>query len=203
MGSEITSLGPDQWQMLFFGSTAEQFDGEPKQACLLAERASHSSPVIPFDIDSFLGFVDSPAAGVHGIRFYSAPQYHQNIQTDVHLTLDHISPDTQRPRLIPSRLKDVPHFIFACVEGADFITLHLFFQHLPCHNDFYPLTDEQLSWWFDDIFYPAVRRVCDVDRLQHLPASYRHALATCGAPRVEDRLLGTPSHRSKLQSNGK
>lgn len=79
VGSEITSLGPDQWQMLFSGSTAEQFDGEPKQACLHTERASHSSPVISFDIDSFLGFVDSPAAAVHGIRFYSAPQYHQNI----------------------------------------------------------------------------------------------------------------------------
>ncbi|KAI3584151.1 hypothetical protein IWW34DRAFT_721680 [Fusarium oxysporum f. sp. albedinis] len=59
--------------------------------------------------------------------------------------------------------------------------------------------DEQLSRWFDDIFYPAVRQVYDVDRLQHLPASYRHALATCRAPKVEDRLLETPSYRTQLR----
>ncbi|KAH7140513.1 hypothetical protein B0J13DRAFT_392746, partial [Dactylonectria estremocensis] len=155
--------------------------------------------VISFDIDSILGFVDSPAAAVHGIRFHSAPQYYQNIGTDVHLTLDRVDPDQGRPRLIPSRLKDVPHFIFAKIEGANFITFHLFFPHLPCYHDFNRLTDEQLSRWFDNIFYPAVRQVYDVDRPQHLPASYRHALATCRAPQVEDRLLETPSYRSQLR----
>ncbi|KAH7111643.1 hypothetical protein B0J13DRAFT_659743 [Dactylonectria estremocensis] len=59
--------------------------------------------------------------------------------------------------------------------------------------------DEQLSRWFDDIFYPAIRQVYDVDRLQHLPESYRHVLATCRALQVEDRLLETPSYRTQLQ----
>ncbi|KAL7755654.1 hypothetical protein ACKLNR_014181 [Fusarium oxysporum f. sp. zingiberi] len=156
-------------------------------------------PVVSFDIDSILGFATSPAKAVHGIRFYSAPQDGQNISTDVHLTLDRVDLDPERPRLVPSRLKDVPHFIFARAEGADFITFHLFFPHLPCSRDFNLLTDEQLSRWFDDIFYPAVRQVYDVDRLQHLPASYRHALATCRSPKVEDRLLETPSYRTKLR----
>ncbi|KAH7465422.1 hypothetical protein FOMA001_g17003 [Fusarium oxysporum f. sp. matthiolae] len=156
-------------------------------------------PVVSFDIDSILGFVTSPATAVHGIQFYSAPQYVQNISTDVHLTLDRVDPDPERPRLIPSRLKDVPHFIFARAEGADFITFHLFIPHLPCSRNFNRLTDEQLSRWFDDIFYPAVRQVYDVDRLQHLPASYRHALATCRAPKVEDRLLETPSYGTQLR----
>lgn len=71
--------------------------------------------------------MDSPAVAAHGIRFYSAPHYRQNIQTDVHLTtLDQVAPDTERPRLIPSRLKDVPHFTFASVEGADFILFTCF-----------------------------------------------------------------------------
>jgi hypothetical protein len=35
--------------------------------------------------------------------------------------------------------------------------------------------------------------------LQHLPASYRHAVATCRAPIVEDRLLNTPSYLSQLR----
>jgi hypothetical protein len=143
--------------------------------------------------------VTSPATSVHGIRFYSAPQYGQNISTDVYLTLDRVDPDPERPRLIPSRLRDVPHFIFARAEGADFITFHLSFPHLLCSRDFNRLTDEQLSRWFDNIFYPAVRQVYDVDRLQHLPASYRHALATCRAPHVEGRLLETPSYQAQLR----
>ncbi|KAH7117174.1 hypothetical protein B0J13DRAFT_613250 [Dactylonectria estremocensis] len=197
--SETPSLSPTQWQELFCGHTFRQFEGKPKQACRHTEHSLNTPPVISFDIDSILSFVTSPATAAHGIRFYSAPQYGQNISTDVHLTLDRVDPDPERPRLIPSRLKDVPHFIFARAEGADFITFHLFFPHLPCSRDFNRLTDEQLSRWFDDIFYPAVRQVYDVDRLQHLPASYRHALATCRAPKVEDRLLETLTYRTQLQ----
>ncbi|KAK7592042.1 hypothetical protein V3481_006677 [Fusarium oxysporum f. sp. vasinfectum] len=196
---ETMRLNPNQWQELFSGHIPQRFEDKPKQACLHTEHSQQTPPVVSFDIDSILGFVTSPATAVHGIQFYSAPQYVQNISTDVHLTLDRVDPDPERPRLIPSRLKDVPHFIFARAEGADFITFHLFIPHLPCSRNFNRLTDEQLSRWFDDIFYPAVRQVYDVDRLQHLPASYRHALATCRAPKVEDRLLETPSYRTKLR----
>ncbi|KAI8710713.1 hypothetical protein NCS52_01552300 [Fusarium sp. LHS14.1] len=167
---EAMGLTPDQWQELFTGSATQDFDDKPKQACLHVERPPQTPPIISFDIDSFLGFVDSPAAAIHGVRFYSAPQHHQNIQTDVHLTFDRVAPDTERPRLLPSRLKDMPHF-----------------------------TSAKFSRWFDGIFYPAVRQVYGVDRLQHLPASYRHALATCRAPQVEDRLLETPSYRTQLR----
>ena len=140
-----------------------------------------------------------PAVAAHGLRFYCAPQYRQNIRNDVHLKMNHKKSNQERPRLIPARLKDVPHFVFARVEGADLITLHIFFPHLSYQYDFRRLTDEQLSRWFDHIFYPAVRRVCGPDRLQHLPASYRHALATCRAPQVEDRLLETSSYQSPLR----
>ncbi|GKU23080.1 unnamed protein product [Fusarium langsethiae] len=198
-GDETTELSSDQWQALFTGSTTQGSDNKPKQACLHVEQAPQTRPSISFDVDSILGFVDSPAVATHGIRFYSAPQYGQNISTDVHLTLGRADPDPERPRLIPSRLRDVPHFIFARLEGADFITFHLFFPHLPCSRDFSRLTDEQLSRWFDKIFYPAVRHVYDVDRLQHLPASYRHALATSRAPRIENRLIETPTYQAQLK----
>ncbi|KAI3573984.1 hypothetical protein IWW34DRAFT_872543 [Fusarium oxysporum f. sp. albedinis] len=197
--NETPSLDPTQWQELFSGHTPGQFEGKPKQACLHTEHSRPTPPGVSFDIDSILGFVTSPATAIHGIRFYSAPQYGQNISTDVHLTLDRVDPDPERARLIPSRLRDVTHFIFARAEGADFITFHLFFPHLPCSRDFNRLTDEQLSRWFDNIFYPAVRQVYDVDRLQHLPASYSHALATCRAPQVEDRLLDTPNYQAQLR----
>ncbi|KAF5710257.1 hypothetical protein FMUND_9623 [Fusarium mundagurra] len=198
-GDKTTELSPDQWRALFTGSTTQGSDNKPKQACLHVEQAPQTPPGISFDVDSILGFVDSPAVATHGIRFYSAPQYSQNISTDVHLTLGRADPDSERPRLIPSRLRDVPHFIFARTEGADFITFHLFFPHLPCSHDFNRLTDEQFSRWFDDIFYPAVRQVYDIDRLQHLPASYRHALATCRAPQRENRLLETSNYQAQLQ----
>ncbi|RKK66775.1 hypothetical protein BFJ69_g15098 [Fusarium oxysporum] len=170
---ETSGLSSTQWQELFSGHTPGQFEGKPKQACLHAETSRPTPPGVSFDIDSILGFVTSPATAIHGIRFYSAPHYVQNISTDVHLTLGRLDPDPERPRLIPSRLKDVPHFIFARAEGADFITFHLFFPHLPCSRDF--------------------------NRLQHLPASYRHALATCRAPQVENRLFEAPSRQAQLR----
>ena len=134
--SETPSLGRLQWQELFSGHTPQQFEGKPKQACLHTEHSRQTPPAVSFDIDSILGFATSPATAVHGIRFYSAPQYGQNISTDVHLTLDRADPDPERPRLIPSRLKDVSHFIFARAEGPDYITFHLFFPHLACYHDF-------------------------------------------------------------------
>ncbi|KAI8648061.1 hypothetical protein NCS56_01537600 [Fusarium sp. Ph1] len=191
-------MGPSQWQELFSSHTPRRFEDKPKQTCPHTEH-SQQTPAVSFDIDSILGFATSPGTAVHRIRFYSAPQYSQNISTDVHLTLDRVDLDPERPRLVPSRLKDVPHFIFARAEGADFITFHLFFPHFPRSRDFNRLTDEQLSRWFDDIFYPAVRQVYDVDRLQHLPASYRHALATCRAPQVEGRLLETLNYQAQLR----
>ncbi|VUC37187.1 unnamed protein product, partial [Clonostachys rosea] len=198
-GDQTTELSPDQWQALFTGSTTQGSDNKPKQACFHAEQAPQTRPSISFDVDSILGFVDSPAVATHGIRFYSALQHGQNISTDVHLTLGRADVDPERPRLIPSRLRDVPHFVFARLEGADFLTFHLCSPHLPCSRDFSRLTDEQLSRWFDKIFYPAVRQVYDVDRLQHLPASYRHALATSRAPRIENRLVVTPTYQAQLQ----
>jgi hypothetical protein len=88
--------------------------------------------------------MDSPAVTTHGIRFYSAPQYSQNISTDVHLTLGRADLDPERPRLIPLRLRDVLHFIFARLKGGDFIIFYLFFLYLPYSRNFSQLTDKQL-----------------------------------------------------------
>lgn len=92
--NDTTRLSPSQWQTLFSGCTGQNSDPEPKQACPHAEPTTQTPPDITYDIDSILGFVDSPAAAMHGIRFYSAPQYCQNIRTDVHLTLDRTALNT-------------------------------------------------------------------------------------------------------------
>ncbi|KAF4953067.1 hypothetical protein FSARC_12483 [Fusarium sarcochroum] len=115
-------LTPDQWQAIFTGSITQDSDGKPKQACLYVEQPPRTPPGVSFDIDSILGFVDSPAVATHGIWFYSALQYGQNISTDV------------------------PHFIFARAEGADFITFHLFF-HI-CHV---PMTSIGLQQLWDHV----------------------------------------------------
>jgi hypothetical protein len=86
--------------------------------------------------------VDSLAVATYGIRFYSAPQYGQNISTDVYLTLGRADLDSERPWLILSRLRDVLRFIFARAKGANFIIFYLFFPHLLCSYDFNRLTDK-------------------------------------------------------------
>lgn len=139
----------DEWQELFCGTNAQQHDSKPKQVCLHAESAQPVPSQISFDMDSILGFVESPAVASHGIRFYSAPQLRQNVQNNVHITTNKMASNHQRPRLLPSQLRDVPHFIFGRVEGAEFITLHLFFPHLPCQHEFEQLFDLQFSRWFD------------------------------------------------------
>jgi hypothetical protein len=68
--------------------------------------APRTPPGVSFDVDSILGFVDSRAVATHGIRFYSAPQYGQNISTDVHLALDRVDSDPERPWLIASQVRE-------------------------------------------------------------------------------------------------
>lgn len=70
---DTMELTPDQWQAIFTGSTTQDSDGKPKQACLHVEQPPRTPPGVSFDVDSILGFVDSPTVATHGIRFYSAP----------------------------------------------------------------------------------------------------------------------------------
>ena len=185
----ISRPSATQLQALFDGCANDQFDGKRKRVCLHAERTEQQlSPIVSFDIDSLLGFVDSPAVARQGIRFFVAPLAFENVTGDLKVTLNRAESGQDRPRMIPTRLKEVAHFLWARLEGSDFMTMHIFFPHLSCdQGSLSQMTHHQLSRWYDLIFYPAVRRVVSSDRLQHFPASFRHALATCRAPRVEKR----------------
>jgi hypothetical protein len=200
--SEQPTLEPEQWQELFCGSSPHSPTSRPKQACLHVEEFEPLPPEMATDFDSLLGFATSLAVAPQGLHYYSAPQFCQNIQNDVHLRINRaISEDEaeDRPRLIPSKLKDVPHFLLARFAGANYITLHIFFPHLKSHSEFHNLTGIQFSRWFDQIFYPALDQIYHAHYIQHLPASYQHGLASCRAPQIEDRLKETASYRSQLK----
>ncbi|KAJ0126180.1 Uncharacterized protein HZ326_30715 [Fusarium oxysporum f. sp. albedinis] len=64
-------------------------------------------------------------------------------------------------QLIPSLLKEEQHVIFAKAKGADF--------HISCDSN--RLADEQVSRWFDNIFYPAVRQLTKPRIRTHLLTS--------------------------------
>jgi hypothetical protein len=84
------------------------------------------------------------------------------------------------------------------VVGAHDITVHVLFLHLVSAQDkFASLTKDQLSRWLDRIFHPAVYRHCEAHYTQHLPASYRQALANSLAHQVERRQVETASYQAQ------
>lgn len=151
-----------------------------------------------YDIDSLLCFAESLAAASRGIYFYCAPQYTQNIRTDVHLVMPK-SAGHDEPRLMAAQLKDVPHFQFGRLSGANEIVIHIFFPYLQCEDKFLALTTLQFTRWFDQVFYPVLNRIMSTDYIQHIPASYQHAVAQCRAPQIENRLSETASYQAQLK----
>lgn len=151
-----------------------------------------------YDIDSLLCFAESLAAASKGIYFYCAPQYVQNIRTDVHLVIPKDAGHNE-PRLMAAQLKDVPHFQLGRISGANEIVIHIFFPYLQCSDKFLALTTGQFTRWFDGVFYPVLNRIMGADYIQHLPASYRHAVAQCKASQIENRLSKTASYQAQLK----
>jgi hypothetical protein len=156
---------------------------------------------VAFDIDSFLGFAHSLAMARERLWYQPVAQMRQNMATDVHLEIPVFTggDDTEQPsRRHLAMLKDVPHFLLGRVCGAHDITVHVLFPHLPVVNrKFQCMTKEQSSRWLDQVFHPAVHQYCDAHYTQHLPASYRHALANSLAPRLEGRQAMTASYEAQ------
>lgn len=199
---------PVQWQAMFCGIQGNQHS-HPINVCLHKEETQAIEPQVAFDIDSFLGFASSLAMARQGIWYQSAPQMRQNMTNDVHLETNIFryssnNPD-QPPRSSLAILRDVPHFLLGRVEGAHDITIHVLFPYLTPtqdnssnnNNKFTCMTNNQLSHWLDEVFYPAVYKYCDAHYTQHLPASYRHALANSKAYQVEQRLIETGSYQTQ------
>lgn len=76
--------------------------------------------------------------------------------------------------------------------------MHILFPHLAsADTQFVSLTKEQLARWRDQVFHPAVYEFCDAHYTQHLPASYRHALANSKAHQIEERSAETASYQAQ------
>jgi hypothetical protein len=198
---------PSQWEAMFCGLSprphgqSRQHHRQPMNVCLHKEETQAVEPQVAFDIDSFLGFASSLAMARQGLFYQPAPQMRQNMPTDVHIETrifqENENPD-QPSRSYLAMLKDVPHFLLGRVVGALDITVHILFPHLSVvGGKFTALTKEQLSRWLDGIFNPAVHKYCEAHYTQHLPASYRQALANSRAHQVEGRQVETISYQAQ------
>jgi hypothetical protein len=185
-----------QWQAMFCGVPQRSHDRQqyPMNVCLHKEETRAVKPRVAFDVDSFLGFASSLAVARQGLWHQPAPQMRQNMTTDVHVETNVF--EAGRSRL--TMLKDIPHFLLGRVVGAHDITMHILFPHMASRDSkFTALTNDQLSRWLDQIFYPAVHRYCEADYTQHLPADFGHALANSKAHQIEGRQVETASYQSQ------
>ncbi|KIW22076.1 uncharacterized protein PV07_12538 [Cladophialophora immunda] len=190
---------PAQLQSMFCGISPQQ--PRPPYVCLHLEETRAQPPRQGFDVDSFLGFLHSLAACREGLWHQPAPQARQNITTDVHLETPMFvqgEDPEQAPRATLAMLRDVPHILFGRVANDHDITIHILFPHLPRPQEkFVSLTQEQLSRWLDQIFYPILYPYCEAGYTQHLPASFRNAYADSKARQVEARLVETASYQAQ------
>lgn len=192
-----------QWEEAFCGVPATGRQRLPMNVCLHKEQTQAIEPLVAFDIDSMLGFCSSLAAAKQGLSYQPAAQAQQNIQTDVHLEMDafeNTSNNEETLRSCRKMLRDVPHFLLGRLGGAHNITVHVLFPHLQLtagRERFKSMTEEQLSRWTDRIFHPALWRVLPAHYTQHLPSTYRVALANSKANQTEARKIETSSYQAQ------
>ena len=193
----------DQWKAMFCGVPVEEQQHAPLNVCLHKEQTQAVEPRVVFDVDSYLGFWSSLAAAKQGLSWQPAAQAMQNIQTDVHLEMDAFEwgeGDDETLRACKKMLRDVPHFLLGRVHGANHITVHVLFPHLPTtarRDRFVSMTEEQSSRWADQIFHPAVWEAFPAHYTQHLPPTYRVAVADTKANQVEGRKIETSSYQAQ------
>ncbi|KIW19427.1 hypothetical protein PV08_03722 [Exophiala spinifera] len=190
---------PEQLQSTFCGISPQH--PRPQYVCLHHEETREQPVQQAFDVDSYLGFRHSLAACREGLWHQPVPQARQNITNDVHLeTRVFVAGDDteQAPRATLAMLRDVPHFLLGRVANAHDITIHILFPHLPQPQDkFISLTQDQLSRWLNQVFYPAVYRQCAAHVTQHLPASFLQAFSNSKARQVEGRKIETASYQAQ------
>lgn len=196
-------VAPVTWRAIFCGVSERSYRGRPLQVCLHREESQASEPEIAYDIDSFLGFANSLAFAKHGIMYQPAPQVRQNMTNNVHLQTDLFqlgTNDNSQPSLLGERamLRDVPHFHLGRLEGITDVTIHVLFPHLPFRGrKFIALSRTHYEDWFSRIFHPAVYKHTQAHYSQHIPPSFRAAIANSRARQVEARLTETASYQAQ------
>lgn len=199
----------EQWNEMFCGTDGED---PPLYVCLHATETSEVEVEIAFDVDSYLGFASSLAFAKRGIQYQPAPQYRQNIQTDVHLKArvrsnyndtdsDDDDDDDEGARTRRTRatnLKDVPHFMLGTLAGEDHVEVFVLFPEIGFAGKmFHALTQDQHRKWIDMIFLPSIEEYLPAHYTQHLPGNYRHANLNSYARRTEGRSTETGSYASQ------
>lgn len=156
----------------------KQTDDKPK-VCLACTEQPSDARVSQFDIDSTIGFAPSLAFARHGLCLNFAPQFHQNIQSNVHLSMQVIDYSEGRARAKRVPLFKIPHITLGRVIGLEGMSVHVFFprQWDVDKQTNFPgkLNGNQhgiLEQWTNAILLPSLASCLSSDIGQHLRHPY-------------------------------
>lgn len=148
--------------------------------CIEESQIPHPLPTDQiFDIDSFLGFAQNLAVARQGFWLNLVPQFHQNIQKNIHLHMQvpYLSPRGER--LVKVKVHKVPHYCLGKAVGPDNINLYVFFprqydRDKPTNFPGKKAGEKHriLKDWTDRILIPAIAQVVPSHVAQHLPLSW-------------------------------
>jgi hypothetical protein len=129
-----------------------------------------------YDIDSCLSWATSLAVANQGFNFHAIPHptdYLSNIHLEV--TCTYYSGTQAREAVRPVHL--VPHFLLGRIKGALELSVYIVFPQMyhPHRNTAERLTDEEAQYWYDFLFYPALRAVVRKDISAAYPPSFAEA----------------------------
>src|SRR5579871_1808981 len=194
------------WPKIFEGRLSDREEEEKEEGdhedeaprpprinvCLACSEQRHRPQRIRFDIDSVIGFASSLAFARRGVKINFAPQFHENLQTSVHLT-HVVQYDSGRgPRPIHVKLHEIPHYCFGRVIGQEDMAIYILFpnQWTPEKPTNFPgkLNGQKhgtLQAWTDSILLPALAAHLPADIAQHMSASFKNAQLSAKAANRE------------------
>lgn len=167
-------------------------DSHTAQVCLDCVDQEERPTQPQFDIDSVIGFVQSLAVARRGLQLNFAPQFAQNLSTNVHLTLPVIDDSNGKPRTKHKSLAKVPHIRLGRIVGAEGLSVYLFFpaQWNSDKPTSFPgkLNGRPhgiLEQWTNEILIPSLAGILAADAGQHLPQSLYMAQLAAAARKHE------------------
>ncbi len=169
-------------------------ESRPATVCLACSEQPARTNAIQYDIDSMLGFAESLAFAKQGLYLNFAPQFHQNLQANVHLSLPVIDHSSGRARTKHVPLFKVPHIRLGRVVGAEGISVYIFFPkqwsaekptNFPGKLGGRPYG--VLERWTDSILLPSLANCLSSDVAQHLPPSLLLAQLRASARHFEQQ----------------
>jgi hypothetical protein len=152
--------------------------GNKPKVCLACTEQPSDARVSQFDIDSTIGFAQSLAFARHGLCLNFAPQFHQNIQSNVHLSMQVIDHSGGRARAKRIPLFKIPHITLGRVVGIEGMSVYAFFPkqwNIEKQTNFPGKLNGNehgiLEQWTNAILLPSLASCLSSDIGQHLPPS--------------------------------